>query len=63
MVFLKEKIDSRLTAVQKEYKYDYDKRVRKTPAFKKSELVFVDRPPLVVKTNDSNNWTSTHEQT
>lgn len=46
-----------LTAVQKRFKYDYDKCVQETPVFNTSELVLVDRPALAantknLKTND-----------
>lgn len=40
-------VDSRLTSARKRCKYDFKKHVRKTPVFRKSELVFVDRPSLL----------------
>lgn len=53
LTLMGEKCDSRLTAVQKQYKYDDDKCVRQTPVFKTNGLVFVDRPPLGVCTKNS----------
>lgn len=57
--FLREKINSRLTAVQKRNKCNYCTLVRKTLVLKTKELNF-DRSPLVTNTN---NWERTSKPT
>lgn len=44
---------SSLTEAQTPYKYDYDKRVRKTPVFKSKGLEFVNMLPPAVCENTS----------
>lgn len=51
MVVVRDQVDSALSAAQNRYKYD--KRLRKTSAFKINEVVFVDAPPLAVGKNSS----------
>lgn len=49
---MEEKVDSALTTSQKRLKYDYDKRLCKTTAFKTNKIVFVERLPLAMGTNN-----------
>lgn len=51
LTLMRDKVDSRVNAAPKRYKYDYEKWEReKKPDSKTNEFVYVDRPPLVVST-------------
>lgn len=49
----RKKIYRRLTAAQKRYKDDHDPLVLVAPVFQTKKLLFLDRPPLVVSTDNS----------
>lgn len=49
---MRKKDDSRMTTAQKIYKFDYKNRVLERLVLKPSQLVFVDRPPVAVKTSN-----------
>lgn len=49
--FMRKFFDSPLNAAKNRYRYDYDKRIRKTQVSGKNEVVFAGRLPLSVKKN------------
>lgn len=51
---MREKVDNQSTVEKIRYKSDNNKRVGKTSLFKKNEPVYVERPPLAVKTKSNN---------
>lgn len=53
LALISQKAESQLTVAEKQYNYDYDELLRKRTIFKIMEVVFVDRLPLAISTNES----------